>query len=364
MKDRIPKDPGRVLITPENGSAPFYATMTRADNPEQEGTPLNKNSLLKDTTAALFGLGTDALPDDVLAALSPMMQHAWRRKHTSYIEVKTAAPTAWSTAPGVFDGYPVTASYSKSISISSDGTITLVNATTEKITADNFESKVLGKYVTGLSTNDPGTSTNTIYYINSDATTGRANVNTTGVTAKPYIKSGAFVINAIASEVTDYVVSPERNTYPDSGEFDGKEYAYIGVPFENLFYAPQIETGSYNGTGASGSGNANSLTFDFAPRIIILTHAYYNVDEINGGGWWDLINRGFAYGTSGKNTQIIINADTLTTSYKSGLGFAVEGSYTPSAKKSADGKTITWYGSNAASQANQSSFIYYYIAIG
>lgn len=72
MKDRIPVNPGRVLITPENGSAAFYATMTRADNPTQEGTPINKNTLLKDATAALFGLGGDAVPDDVLKKLRPI----------------------------------------------------------------------------------------------------------------------------------------------------------------------------------------------------------------------------------------------------------------------------------------------------
>lgn len=126
----------------------------------------------------------------------------------------------------------------------------------------------------------------------------------------------------------------------------------------------RIATGSYSGTGTSGSSNAKSLTFDFAPRFIILTHDHYNVSEIDGGGWWDLISRGFMYGSSSENTQLIINADTLTTSYQSGLGFAVEGTYRPSAKKSADGKTITWYGPNAASQANESNHTYYYIAIG
>lgn len=73
MKDRVPANPGRVLITPEDGSTAFYATMTRADNPTQEGDPLNKNTLLKDATAALFGLGTDAVPDDVLAAIQAIL---------------------------------------------------------------------------------------------------------------------------------------------------------------------------------------------------------------------------------------------------------------------------------------------------
>lgn len=70
MKDRVSANPGRVLITPENGDAPFYATMTRADNPTQEGDPLNKNTLLTDATAALFGLGADAVPDDVFVSLA------------------------------------------------------------------------------------------------------------------------------------------------------------------------------------------------------------------------------------------------------------------------------------------------------
>ena len=76
MQDRVPVNPGRVLITPENGSAAYYATMTRADNPTQEGTPLNKASLLKDATAALFGLGANAVPDDALSAIKTLIDGA------------------------------------------------------------------------------------------------------------------------------------------------------------------------------------------------------------------------------------------------------------------------------------------------
>ena len=72
MQDRTPTpgQEGRVFITPENGSAPFYAKVEMADNPTNPGTPLNKDSLLKDATAALFKLGADAVPDDVLSILS------------------------------------------------------------------------------------------------------------------------------------------------------------------------------------------------------------------------------------------------------------------------------------------------------
>lgn len=66
MEDRVPQKPGRVLVTPEGGGEQFYATITRADEPLVEGTPLNANTLLRKVTAAKFGLGADnAVPDKV-----------------------------------------------------------------------------------------------------------------------------------------------------------------------------------------------------------------------------------------------------------------------------------------------------------
>lgn len=72
MKNRVPANPGRVLITPEDGSAAFYATLMRADNPTEEGDPLSKETLLKDATAALYGLDATAVPDEVLERISRM----------------------------------------------------------------------------------------------------------------------------------------------------------------------------------------------------------------------------------------------------------------------------------------------------
>ena len=66
MQDRVSLYPGRVKLEPVAGQANLY-DLTRADQPTQEGTPLNKATLLKDTTAARFGFGTSAVPDDILA---------------------------------------------------------------------------------------------------------------------------------------------------------------------------------------------------------------------------------------------------------------------------------------------------------
>lgn len=76
MKNRVPANPGRVLITPEDGSAAFYAVLTRADNPTEDGDPLSKETLLTDATAALYGLDATAVPDEVLAAARSLISTA------------------------------------------------------------------------------------------------------------------------------------------------------------------------------------------------------------------------------------------------------------------------------------------------
>jgi hypothetical protein len=69
MKDRIPVYPGRIQLVPSPADDDLFI-LTRADDPTQEGTPLNKASLLSDATAALIGLtGSDPTVNDALAYL-------------------------------------------------------------------------------------------------------------------------------------------------------------------------------------------------------------------------------------------------------------------------------------------------------
>lgn len=81
MQDRVPLYPGRVTLTPVSGQANTY-DMVRADSPTQEGTPLNKASLLKDATAALFGKTNAAVPDDILNLLSKSTLAQIKEKYT------------------------------------------------------------------------------------------------------------------------------------------------------------------------------------------------------------------------------------------------------------------------------------------
>ena len=91
MQDRVPLYPGRVTLTPVSGQANTF-DLVRADQPTQEGTPLNKASLLKDTTAALFGKTNAAVPDDILSLLS--------KSALSYTEAKYTKTTIGTLAVG------------------------------------------------------------------------------------------------------------------------------------------------------------------------------------------------------------------------------------------------------------------------
>lgn len=83
MKDRIPTKPGRVQLVPSPDDDDLFI-LTRADEPTQAGTPLNKASLLSDATAAGFGLDADGATVD--AALSLVAGQFTR------VRVGTAAP--------------------------------------------------------------------------------------------------------------------------------------------------------------------------------------------------------------------------------------------------------------------------------
>lgn len=113
----------------------------------------------------------------------------------------------------------------------------------------------------------------------------------------------------------------------------------------------RIETGSYAGTGTYGSANKNSLTFSFAPRLVIL-YAYYGNSAVQS--------------TMDSYRVSYMSADILDShSGANCTGFTAHTNNPSYGSKSTDGKTFMWYNTNNADmQCNISSYTYYYIAIG
>lgn len=303
-----------------------------------------KEETLKAATAALYGLGTGAVPDDVLAELGKYKQYWWRRRSTQsgWYEVSSSKDKTQLRTNG--DG-TVVYTYGDTIALSqSDGSFSIVEEKT--VTTTNSSrvpvlSVLKGKYFKSDKTISLGNGlvqikAGDIYYIPGDADITETYDSEYGEYA--YWTS---VLTHITSEYRsdigpwEYVQSSNRSAYPDSGTQDGYEYEYLGIPFDNAVTAPKIETGSYVGTGAYNSASPNTLTFGFVPQLVFLFMAP---------------SPRFAVAANG---QSVFRSDSAETS---SIGYT---------NVKWDGNSMSWYNStNADEQLNKNGQTYHYIAIG
>lgn len=125
----------------------------------------------------------------------------------------------------------------------------------------------------------------------------------------------------------------------------------LSIHAKQIFGGIQIATGSYKGTGTYGESNPNSLTFDFEPKLVIITRgSTYDADGV------------YSAYSSTDNAMLFIKYGVITWSSSNNvLGYDVRVKF--------DGNTVSWYTkqSNAECQANASStgtHCYHYFAIG
>ena len=234
MQDRVPLYPGRVKMTPVAGQANTY-DMVRADDPTQAGTPLNKATFLKDATAALYGLGTGAVPDDVLAELGKYKQYWWRRRLPAGERYVEHQKNITGDEILIIIRSLSKIQYASAVDISADGKVTLKNP------ADYTTAWLpVYTYVSGLAALAPcyvkSSSDDAIYYLPEGATatsTGSTDktlavTNAGGDDDYDYIYFGKYatpraqVVTAITAVVPagdwEYLQSSDRSAYPDSGE--------------------------------------------------------------------------------------------------------------------------------------------------
>ena len=123
--------------------------------------------------------------------------------------------------------------------------------------------------------------------------------------------------------------------------FDGYEYMYLGVPFDNAVNGAKIETGSYIGTGTYGSSNLCSLTFGFSPSVLIISGVLKSKSASVSGNGSVIMN--ISYGHYGESYS----------------GYSISGIVEKTENQ------VRWYSDNAASeQMNTLGNNYYYIALG
>lgn len=147
---------------------------------------------------------------------------------------------------------------------------------------------------------------------------------------------------------------------------DSIETVLKGGTAEGLRTPGWFAAGSYEGTGEDGAEHPNSLTFDFVPRVVeILGYAYTK----NGSEVWVDCRRStdlmYPVMLTERLTEAFVQGRGLQDARGTTVGDAANVAY---GKKSADGKTVSWYttGGTASwnAQFNQNGYRYYYSAMG
>lgn len=159
MENRQPTYPGRVKLTPVPGSVDLY-DMERADEPTVEGTPLNKETLLQDSTCEALQIPTSSVPNDAFLRLAFGTENLGYVVKIQFPDGSPAAGIAVTGAqtpagtPGVTDdtGTVVLASPNSSITISAESPLIDV-AAIENVTIESTgfvtNYTVMMEYISG-----------------------------------------------------------------------------------------------------------------------------------------------------------------------------------------------------------------------
>lgn len=312
----------------------------------------NQNSFTKaetmtTATAERFGLGVDAVPNDVFAFLGKYNLHWWRmRGYGSHYEAFVQSDEeqlTWSV-PSSSGAYFY---YSDAITVSqTDGKISLVNPQrAHNKWGQGDYSYVVGRYVA----REEYENLDSVYKFDTDVTYTSSGVDST---LRTVFKGGVqTIIGIYVEKTTDWqlVFSHDANAYPKSGVVDGFEYQYFGVPFEKFPTMPQIATGNYVGTGMYGQNNPNSLSFDFIPLLIGISIDYHASNQ-TASAIFTCPDIGGKYNSGGGARGIAVVSTSVVKIY-------------PYA--SADGKTVYWVSPDSTQhQFNDNGIVYNYFAIG
>ena len=223
-------------------------------------------------------------------------------------------------------------------------------ATTKNITMKQFNGtdydtlypKTLGSQITGAVPVASG---------GTGGTTAKAGMYNllNGMSAIPLAKNDLFPFKDVSGSTSGLVSL--TNLIRVMGESGVITTSNLSSEVANLGYS-KIQTGSYVGTGTNGEDNPCSLTFSYAPKIVLFT----DVVSISDG-----TVSASSLVSDPSNNFIIHSLDALTTTYVNSAGYGASTLY---GRKSSDGKTIYWYNTtNAARQFNSANYRYYWVAI-
>ena len=198
-----------------------------------------------------------------------------------------------------------------------------------------------------------------IAYLNGNANTQWTRTpNTSAVTHAIFLNTSGSVGNGVCNYSAGArpcftLPSTFSGTYyvdQNGGIHDAQEYEEAGTwsdVWGNAIAIPavKIETGSYVGTGASGSSNPNTLTFGFEPKLLMVAANNKGLD-------FNLYSSDIAWSASFIWFSGVTGMTMWNNPGVANLNISVQGN------------TISWYSTNATAQCNAIMTTYAYLAIG
>ena len=343
------------------GTFPIDFNGINTEGFQQVGTPLNKANLLKDVNALTLGLTGDAVPNDMFNVLAHAGDlHVWRKTvknaadvpagytlgdvlthGSSYIACQINGSNyvtfviQEATSITVNDNGTIEASWGSNISVAYGGSFTFTpnrfvkivsinaNAINSNFTAGDVvwvpsDGKIYGTYVRQ---NDGSY----LYYLEF---TKCQKVNAHGI-----IPAGTTVTYPVSTDryqpVTGYAAVPANTTIE-----------YLGCLGDKV----RVQVVSYVGTGTYGKNNPCNLTFDFPPKLVIISSAP--------------VQNSYVY-----IAIMVPDAGIYSVVMSTHLGYE---SRTPGGSGiiTKNNKTITFYSGDDTAQLNGSGIKHYAAAIG
>ena len=355
-----------------------------------EGNALNKAALLKDATAALYGLTSAAVPDDVLAKLAGGVLYQTTSPlsdlsdgDTFYLN-ESGSPIEFIKLKENYEGsgrtlvlrkdlYDARAWHSSNVNAYATSAIdTWLNTTYFGLLDPDVQeaiSAVTIPYTPGNGNNTVSTLSRKVFLLSeTEFGFSYAVINEEG-TAITYFATDSDRIAYLSDVATSYWSRSPRidGTTVASGVATGGGYYdtavsgsigsrpaftlpaelavttivpsitdllgdLITIPSGQLDERVQIEVGSYTGTGTYGSGNPTVITTGFRPKIGVVVDSGY-----------PYMYGVFVYGCTTTCTSTAGTASNVTTTWNA--------------------TNITYYGADAAQQLNMAR-TYYYAFLG
>lgn len=358
---------------------------------EDDGTVFRPNppSFITATPSVMRGQPINVSWSSVDRANSYILQRKagsgdWEQVYTGSDTKYTDTAGSWSTvqyrACGVFDGNCGPFATSKTVSVipasalvisGSDGDLgTITNDIPYSVNTDTGNNVTLvltvngAKVVSGTVQNgfsdkipvlDLPTGTNTIVITATvTASSGQVTVTRTWTYTKAAVSfpasGGVALLTKNGQNVFPMTLAEAVKTIGGPWGKNLSEALDKMVPF--MVSGAKIATGRYKGTGAYGSGNPNTLTFPFEPKVVFL------LNQKNSSGIYT------SFFATYLNSTPCVNMEAVTTEYGTDIGFGNGEAGNRYGKKSADGKTLYWYTTDSVKQANTAGNTYYWLAIG